>query len=105
MSNNEPFYDTEFEDVRQWDSLLKHEYFNKVIEKIEADIKRIDYNIERLVEEPSMDNAIKVTSFAKSKESLQALISFFQHMKDKKLQLDKRAVERKSSFFRSNKGA
>lgn len=96
MADKETFYNEQYEDVRQWNSLFDHEYFGKLTNKIEADIHRLQLDIDKLVSTPTLDNSINVCALGKAKESLTKLLSYFKFMRQQKVQLDNELVKRKT---------
>lgn len=92
MSN---FYNEEYEDVRQWSALIEHEYFQKLIDKLNTDMQVLQKDIDKLISDPTFDGAIKAAALGKAKQQLDSLLRYFNFMKEKKSHLDKRNVERK----------
>lgn len=97
---SETFYNPEYEDARQWCVLIDHEYFNKLVIKIELEITRLQNDIDKCTEQPTLDNSIKATALAKGKEELKNLLLYFNFIKQKKSHLDKRNVERAAKAAR-----
>lgn len=97
---SEPFYNPEYEDIRQWSVLVEHEYFSKLVSKIQLEITRLQLDIDKCTESPTLDNSIKATSLAKAKEELNKLLLYFDFVKQKKSHLDKRNVERAAKAAR-----
>lgn len=85
---------SEYEDVIEWDRLIKHASFSKLTDKIKNDQKALQNEIDKLIASPSFDNAIKAASLGKAKEALNNLLLYFDFVQQKKSHLDKRNVER-----------
>lgn len=90
------FFDAEYEDVRQWESLFSHEYFSKVETKITNEIQVCDKNIQNLSSVGSLDSSIKIAIEAATKERMKNLLRYFEFMRTKKLSLDKEMAKRKA---------
>lgn len=89
------FYNEEYEDIRQWDELIKSPCFNKIVDKINLEKNRLQKDIDTLLKSPTLDNSIKITSLAVAKDKLNDLLLYFEFVKQKKTILDQRIVEKK----------
>lgn len=93
---NNDFFNADYEDARQWESLFKHEYFIKVETKLNNDIATCDKNIQSLSQVGSLDSSIKIAIEAATKERLKNLLRYFDFQRSKKLSLDQELTKRKA---------